>query len=76
MLLVLGIVLYFIYVILATKALLIYPKLRVSIGAAFLLVLFSIPVLPQVVIGRWNYNKWVTISSVLVLILALICMHI
>lgn len=76
MLLVLGILLYIIYVVLATKALLISPKLRMPLFTAFLVVIFSIPIMPQIVIGRWCYNKWVTISAVLVLILALICIFI
>ena len=76
MLLALGIFLYVVYVVLAVKALLITPKLRISLVTAFLVVIFSMPILPQVVIGRWCYNKWVTISAILVLILALICIFI
>ena len=73
MFLILGIVLYFVYVILATKALLLYPKCRLSIGAALLVVIFSAPIIPQVIVGRWSYNKWVTITSVLILVLSYIC---
>jgi hypothetical protein len=73
MLLIIGIFLYLVYVIVATKALLISPKLRLSIGQAVLIVLFSAPTLPQIFIGRWCYNKWVTITSVLILVISWIC---
>ena len=76
MLIALGIFLYVVYVVLATKALLISPKLRMSLFTTFVVVIFSLPILPQVVIGRWCYNKWITVSAVLVLILALICIFI
>lgn len=76
MLLALGIFLYVIYIVLATKALVISPKLRMSLVTAVLVVIFSVPILPQVVIGRWSYNNWITVSAVLILILALICIFI
>lgn len=43
MLLALGIFLYVIYIVLATKALLISPKLRMSLFTAFVVVIFSLP---------------------------------
>ena len=74
MFVIIGLILYIIYVIVATKALLTYPKIGLTVFQAVLLVLFSAPIIPQVVIGKFSRNKWITVTSILILSLSWICL--
>ena len=74
MFVIIGLILYVVYVILATKALLTLPKKSLTVFQALLLVVFSAPIIPQVIIGRFRYNKWITVTSILILSLSWICL--